>query len=154
MQVYTALHSADAALPLMEREIFVGRLRGRPFYLPRFLVAAIGCGGCRRMPAAAARSAAAAVRGVARVQLSLHSLLRDGGDGIVKDVLSERYPASLLPDIVKLVRSAIQVCRRCPAEVCRLSTRPPSPLLPRVTVFTSPLARCRRPGRAAAFDQR
>eukprot|EP00892_Ulva_mutabilis_P008559 jgi/Ulvmu1/6075/UM027_0053.1 len=110
VEVYTALHQADAALPLLEREIFVARIAGHPFYVPRFFAAAVGLGGRRRMPAAAARSAAAATRGAARVQLSLHNLLRDGVDGIVKDVLCERYPAALLPDIVKLARSAIQDC--------------------------------------------
>ena len=131
--MYTALHKADAALPLLDREIFVTRLAAGPFYLPRFFAAAVGLGGRRRMPAAAARSAAAAVRGVARVQLSLHNLLRDGVDGIVKDVLCERYPAALLPDIVKLARSAIQV----PYAPCPL---PPLSAVP----ATSPHPQARR----------
>jgi hypothetical protein len=107
--VYTALTAAEAALPTAEREIYAGRVGGKPFYLPRFLAAAVGRGGARPVPAAAARAVAAAARGVARVQLSLHNLLRDGVDGVVKDSLSERFPAALLPDVVKFAGFAIQV---------------------------------------------
>ena len=115
LQVYTALSTAEASLAIAEREIYAGRIFGRPFYIPRFVASIVGLGGERSVPTRQAKAACSAARGAARVLLALHSLLKEGTDSVVKEVLHERYPGALMPDVVKFSGFAIQA--RSPTQV-------------------------------------
>lgn len=114
VQVYSALSAAEAALAISEREIYAGRIFGRPFYIPRFVASIVCMGGQRAVPTKQAKAACGAARGAARVLLALHSLLKEGTDSVVKEVLHERYPGALMPDVVKFSGFAIQV--HCPCN--------------------------------------
>jgi hypothetical protein len=49
-----------------------------------------------------------AVRGVARIQLSLHSLFEDGLSESMAGVLHERFPAELLPRLVEYSANIVE----------------------------------------------
>jgi hypothetical protein len=71
----------------------------------------LGAGSQRTVPTRQAKAACSAARGAARVLLSLHNLLKEGVDSVVKEVLHERYPGALMPDVVKFSGFAIQARR-------------------------------------------
>ena len=110
MQVYQALQAAEASLPAATRELFIGRVQRHRIYLPRTLIRALCCAPDRPYPVAGVRAVASAARRVARLQLSLQKLLEDGLSEALADVMQERFPAALLPQIVTTAGQALQVC--------------------------------------------
>lgn len=117
-QVYTSLQGAEAAMDAASREIFVARIFGKPYYLPRGFV--LCCGGlraARRFPVAEARALCSAVRGVARIQLSLHHLFEDGLSQSMADVLRERFPPELLPRLAEFSANIVEV--HLPGKIAR-----------------------------------
>ena len=87
-----------------------------PYYLPRAL--ALLCGGRRRriFPEPEAHALCGAVRGVARIQLSLHNLFEDGLSQSMADVLRERFPQELVPRLVESSANIIEA--RALAHMC------------------------------------
>lgn len=124
LQVYSALNTAEASLAIAKREIFAGRIFGRPFYVPRFVAQLVCLGGKRLVPIQQSKAACGAARGAARVLLALHSLLKEGTDSVVKEVLHERYPGALMPDVVKFSGFAIQVWHCCMFVLCGVYNMP------------------------------
>lgn len=50
LQVFSAIETVKQSLPAAGNEIYVRRIMGTPFYLPRFLADAVGLGQRRKVP--------------------------------------------------------------------------------------------------------
>ena len=116
VQVFAALKKADSLLHAADHEIFVGCYFGRPFYLPRAFAYPFCAQHRRRFPHAHMHRLCSAVRGVARVQLSLLSLFQDGVSNEVVLALQQTFPAHLLPLIVRSSADALEVWQGPSAE--------------------------------------
>ena len=113
IQVYTAIQAVEAALASATREIFVCRICGHPFYLPRIFAAALCVQHKRLFPAQKVKAVCSAVRGVARIQMSLYNLFEDGMSQSVTDVLQERFPAEMVPRLAEFSSDSIKARCHC-----------------------------------------
>jgi hypothetical protein len=113
VQVYSALASAEGSLDAAAQEIFVGRICGSPFYIPRFFTAACCLGSCRHFPRNEMQKVCSAIRGVTRVQLSLNNLLEDGVNETMVSVIAQRFPPDLVPHLVASAADVLLVCCLC-----------------------------------------
>jgi hypothetical protein len=109
-QVVSALQKSDALLVSADHEVYAGRVFGRPFYLPRPFAALLSReGSVRRFPHERVRKVGSAVRSVARVQMSLLSLVQDSFSDEVVVVIRERFPLGLLAQVIRSSAEAIEV---------------------------------------------
>ena len=76
VQVTGALREADSLLAAADHEMFMGRVFGRPYYMPRPFAMLCTGGNRRPFPHSRVHHVISAVRSVARVEMSLMSLVQ------------------------------------------------------------------------------
>ena len=109
MQVFDAVRYVESLLEPAKREIYLGRLYGRPFYVPRIFASCLCLGERRHFPLKRTQKLCAAVRRIARVQLSLISLFEDGVSDEVVAVLRSSFPEHLLSCLIKSTARVLEV---------------------------------------------
>jgi hypothetical protein len=108
LQVYDALRFVDSLLEPAKREIYLGRLFGRPFYFPRVFASLLCLGERRQFPLKRLQRLCHAVRRVARVQLSLISLFEDRVSDEVVAVLRSSFPEHLLSCLISSTAAVVE----------------------------------------------
>ena len=110
VQVYNALQYSQSLLDGAKHEIYVGRFRGRPYYIPRCFASLACRGHARKFPYKRLEDLMRAVRRVARVQLSLISLFEDGVSPEVVSVIRNSFPEHLLSCLIKCTANVLEEC--------------------------------------------
>ena len=122
LQVFEDLRTVESLLEPAEREIYSGKLVGRPFYMPRALASCCCMGRRNRFPSESMQRLCNAVRTVARVQLGMISLFNSRVPEKDLEELRQHLPEGLLAQLVIGLGSVFEACSSaCCTIVCTLT---------------------------------
>ena len=110
LQVFEDLRTVESLLEPAEREIYSGKLVGRPFYMPRALASCCCMGRRNRFPSESMQRLCSSIRNVARVQLGMISLFNSRVPEKDLEALRQHLPEGLLAQLVRGLGGVLEVC--------------------------------------------